>query len=178
MKKRLLIIAMVILFVINITALTTLSYNRWLKPKPTDSQIGPSDTWRAVQTQVSLSQQQLKRMQGLRFSFEKEIESFRQQMWEKRNSLIEEARNPSPDLERLDKIIEELSELQAKVQKKTIRNLLKDKKLLAPWQQERYFSLFERHMHGRGWGHGRKGFGRRGPQWLRESQKEKERNRK
>jgi hypothetical protein len=88
-------------------------------------------------------------------------------MEKKRIRLIEELRNTSPDLDRIDRIVDELSGLQAEVQKKTIRNMISDKKLLTPGQQERYFSLFEKYMHGQGRGQGRRGRGR-GPRWLRE----------
>ena len=171
MNKRIFIIAMVLLFVINITALATLSYNRWLKPRTASLESSQQETWRALQKQVSLSPQQSQTMQNLRLSFEQEVESLRQQMWEKRNALLEEARNPSPNMNRIDSLIEEIGALQTDIQKKSVRNLLKDKKLLTPRQQEKYFSLFEKHTQVRGRGHRRRGAGRRGPRWLREDQK-------
>jgi len=110
-------------------------------------------------------------MQNLRLSFEKEIDSLRQRLWEKRNVLLEEARNPSPNLNRIDSLIEDISSLQTDIQKKSVRNLLQDKKLLTPKQQEKYFSLFEEHVEVRGRGYRKRGTGRRGPRWLRENQK-------
>ena len=171
MKKRLFIIAMVLLFVINITALTTLSYNRWIKPRPAPQQPGQSETWLTLQKQVSLSSQQSQTMQNFRLSFEKEVDSLRQQLWEKRNFLLEEARNPSPNLNRIDSLIEEISALQADIQKKSVRNLLKDKEILTPGQQEKYFSLFKEHTQVRGRGHKKRGTGRRGRRWLKEDKK-------
>lgn len=170
MKKKFFIMILVLLFLINITALATLSYNRWFKTKPADVEPEPTDSWTVFQEQISLSPRQSKMMQGFRLDFEKEVESLRRQMEEMRNSLIEEARNPSPDLNRMDKIIEELSSLQASIEKKSMRNLLKDKELLSSGQQERYFSLLKRHAQGRGWGHGRRGARGRGRWWLRENQ--------
>jgi Spy/CpxP family protein refolding chaperone len=171
MKTRFLIIAMVFLFVINIAALATLSYNRWLKPRPATAESGQSETWQALQKQVDLSPQQSHTMQSLRLSFEQEVESLRQQMWENRNALLEEARNPSPKLDRIDSLIEEIGALQMDIQKRSIRNLLKDKNLLTPRQQEKYFSLFQEHMDGRGWRYRMRGKGRRGPRWMMEDQK-------
>ena len=171
MKKRLFIIAMVLLFVINITALTTFSYNRWFKPKPDPLPEAQSESWQTLQEQVSLSPQQAETMQDLRSSFEQEVESLRQRIWEKRNALVEEARSPSPDLNRIDTLIEEIGALQTAIQKKSVRNLLEDKKLLTPRQQEKYFSLFQEHTQVRGRGYGRRGQGRRGPRWLREDKR-------
>lgn len=171
MKRRIIIITLVLLFVINITALATLSYNRWLKPSYGIPQPVQSEAWQTLQKQVSLSPQQSRTMQNLRLSFEKEIDSLRQQLWEKRNVLLEEARNPSPNLNRIDSLIEDISSLQTDIQKKSVRNLLQDKKLLTPKQQEKYFSLFEEHVEVRGRGYRKRGTGRRGPRWLRENQK-------
>lgn len=171
MKKRLFIITMVLLFVINITALTTFSYNRWFRPKSDPLQTAPSETWQTLQKEVSLSPQQSKTMQDLRLSFEQEVESLRQRMWEKRNALVEEARNPSPDLNRIDALIEEIGALQTDIQKKSVRNLLKDKKILTPGQQEKYFSLFKEHTQVRGRGYRKRGMSERGPRWLREDKK-------
>ena len=162
MKKRIFIIALVLLFIINITALATLSYNRWVKAWPRSD-----ESWE----QLSLTPQQSQKMQNLRLSFEQDVESLRLQMWEKRNSLLEEARNPSPKLDRIDSLIEEIGALQMNIQKRSIRNLLKDKRVLSPRQQERYFSLFQEHVEVRGQRHRMRGKGRRGPRWLREDQK-------
>jgi Spy/CpxP family protein refolding chaperone len=172
MKKKLLIVSLALLFVINITALATLSYNRWFKPLPlSDTPGDQSESWQKLQTEISLTPHQSQNMQGLRLSLEREVESIRQQISEKRNTLLEEARNPSPDLNRIDSLIEEIGVLQTDIQKKSVRNLLKDKRLLTPGQQEKYFSLFEQHMQAQGWRHGMRGKGRRGPRWLREDHK-------
>lgn len=162
MKKRTVIIVLLLLFIVNLTAIATFSYYRWLKPRKEAVEIGSSEIWNSLQDQVALNPPQLERMKNLRFIFEKEIISLRREIWEKRKILLEETRNPNPDLVRIDNAIDDLSRLQAEIQKKTIRNILKDKEILSPWQQKRYFSLFERHMQGPGRGWGRRGFGWRG----------------
>ena len=172
MKKRVFIIAMVLLLIINITALATLSYNRWIKPWPrSDDSWEQSESWQDMQRDVSLTRQQSQSMQNLRLSFEREVESLRLRIWEKRNALLVEVRNPSPNLDRIDSLIEEISSIQTSIQKKSVRNLLNDKKILSPRQQEKYFSLFQEHMDGRGKRYRLRGKGRRGPRWLREDHK-------
>jgi Spy/CpxP family protein refolding chaperone len=172
MKKKLLIVSLALLFVINITALATLSYNRWFKPLPLPESPGDqSESWQKLQTEISLTPHQSQTLKGLRNSLEREVESIRQHIAEKRNALLEEARNPSPNLNRIDSLIEEIGTLQMDIQKKSVRNLLKDKRILTPIQQERYFSLFEQHMQGQGWRRRMRGKGRRGPRWLQENHK-------
>lgn len=162
MKKRVVLMVLIFLFIVNLTAIATFSYNRWLKPKINLVEEDPQEIWDSVQDQVALDPPQVEKMKSLRFSFEKEIISLRMEIWQKRRVLLEEIRNSDPDLNRIDKTIDELSRLQAEIQKKTIRNILKDKEILSPGQQGKYFSLFERHLQrpGRGWG--RRGFGWQG----------------
>lgn len=162
MKNRVFFIILILLFIVNLTAVVTFSYNRWLKPKINSAEEDPQEMWDSIQDQIVLDQSQLEKMKSLRFSFEKEILSLRMEIWQKRKALLEELRNPEPDLARIDKAVDELSRLQSEIQKKTIRNILKDKEILSPRQQRRYFSLFERHIQrpGRGWG--RRGLGWRG----------------
>ncbi|MBN1223914.1 MAG: periplasmic heavy metal sensor [Candidatus Aminicenantes bacterium] len=177
MKKRFFVMAFVPLFVINVAALATLSYNRWFSSKSMAASERTSDTWGELQEQMLLRPEQMKEMQDTRLSFERDIASLRQQMREKRNSLVDETRKASPNLNRIDRIIEELNGLQALVQKKTIRNLLKDKEVLTPQQEKRYFSLFENHVRGQGMRYRRRGDGRGRRRWLKETHKNEEINR-
>jgi len=160
MKKRFVLIILIFLFIVNLSAIFTFSYNRWLKPKINLAEEDPQEMWDSIQDQMVLDQPQLEKMKSLRFSFEKEILSLRMEIWQKRKALLEELRNPEPDLARIDKAVDELSRLQSEIQKKTIRNILKDKEILSPRQQRRYFSLFDRHLQrpGRGWGRGGRGW--------------------
>jgi Spy/CpxP family protein refolding chaperone len=164
MRRRYFAIALFPLFVINIAALATLSYNRLMRPKAADVQETTPDTWRDLQEQMLLRSDQIKKMQDLRLSFEEEIAFLRGQMQKKRNILVEETKKDFPDLGRIDSIIEEISGLQTKIEKKTVRNLIRDKELLTPQQVERYFSLFENHVRGQGMrvrGRGKGGHDRR-----------------
>ena len=160
MKKRFVLIILIFLFIVNLSAIFTFSYNRWLKPKINLAEEDPQEMWDSIQDQMVLDPPQLEKMKSLRFSFEKEILSLRMEIWQKRKALLEEIRNPEPDLARIDKAVDELSRLQSEIQKKTIRNILKDKEILSPRQQRRYFSLFDRHLQrpGRGWGRGGRGW--------------------
>ncbi|MFC2164100.1 Spy/CpxP family protein refolding chaperone [Acidobacteriota bacterium] len=172
MKKKHFVLVLILLFVINIGALATLSYNRWLRPQSWDMQQDTVDAGRDLRNEMRLTPRQMERIQGRRVSFDNEIESLQNKMWETKISLVQETKRPSPDLDRIDALIEEFSRLQASAQKKTMRNLLKDKELLTPQQRERYFSLFEDHMRRQGRGHRGRGRGRGGPRWRRESQKD------
>ena len=170
MKKKHVVLALVLLFAINIAALATLTYNRWLRPQSRGFQQDALDIGSDLRFEMSLTPRQMESIQDRRVSFENEIEYLRNKMWQTKNSIVQETRRPNPDIDRIDALIEEFSGLQASIQKKTMRNLLKDKELLTPQQRERYFSLFEDHMRGQGRGHRGRGRGRGGPRWRRKSQ--------
>lgn len=169
MKKRLIAFGIIFLVVINITALATLIYNRWFKAQRLDLPPDSSQSLAAIQKKMSLSTEQLERISNLRSSFEAEIDEIRWQMQEKRKALVAETKKAKPDIAKIDQLIDEIGNLQSKVQKRTIRNLLKDKSILTSPQREKYFSMFEDHVRRRGMGHRRRVTGRRkGPRMLKE----------
>jgi hypothetical protein len=103
-------------------------------------------------------------MRGLREKLEQEIAVIREEMQSKRETLAREINKSNPDLEMIDKIIDEVSYHQSQIQKRTIRSMMQDRQILSPDQQTRYFSLFEDHVRGmrRGRGRGLRVRGRRG----------------
>lgn len=162
MKKKIIPLALAFLFIINITGLAALAYNRWVKSYEPIPLQEPLLTPEALQEPIALNREQVRQMRSLRSALEDNITSLREQMQEKRQSLIQEARQSEPDLATIDRVIDEISDLQANIQKKTIRNLMQDKQLLNPTQQSRYFSLFENRVRSMDRGRGRRVRGRGG----------------
>ena len=167
MKRKTVIIILFLLFMVNISALATFSYNRWVKPRIPFSEEDISYSDKSPPDQMALSQTQLDKMNATRTSLERDVNSTRDRITEIRIHLLDELRNPEPDLSLIDREIEELSMLQAEIQKLTVRNLLKDKELLTPGQRNIYFSLFDDHVRGRGMGRRGMGRGRGRQRWQR-----------
>ncbi len=168
MKKKVIPLILAFLFIINITGLAALAYNRWIKSSnpvsPTqESTLSPE----ALQEPIALNREQVRQMRSLRSTLEDDIISLREQMQEKRQRIIQEARQSEPDMAVIDRVIDEISALQATIQKKTVRYLIRDKKLLNPTQQSRYFSLFENQVRRMARGQGRRIRGRNVPRWQR-----------
>ena len=162
MNKKFIPLALAFLFIINITGLAALAYNRWIRSP--DPYLPEETLWtpEALQEPIALNREQVQQMKSLRSDLEDNVSTLREQMQVKRQLLIQEARQSEPDLEAIDKVIDEISGLQAHIQKKTIRNLMQDKQLLNPTQQSQYFSLFENHVRSMGRGRGRRVRGRGG----------------
>lgn len=166
MKRRILPIILALLFIVNLSALAALAYNRWLKPA--DTYPGePLANLDVLQQPIGLDQGQLQQMRGLRGALEDEVVSIQEQIQQRRQALILEMQNSEPDLSLVDDMIDEIASFQSQIQKKTIRSLMRDKELMTPSQQTRYLSLFEEHVRGMGRGRGRRVRGRQGRGWKR-----------
>ena len=162
MNKKFIPLTLTLLFIVNVTGLAALAYNRWVRSPEPQLPVATLLTPEALQEPIALNQEQVKQMKNLRSALEDNILSLREQMQEKRQRLIQEARQPEPDLAEIDRVIDEISVLQANIQKKTVRNLMRDKQLLNPTQRSRYFSLFENRVRSMGRGSGRRVRGRGG----------------
>jgi Spy/CpxP family protein refolding chaperone len=145
MKKRLWILGLILLVVINLSALMTFAYQRWLK--------GPGDHPRAVGTptdaatkQMCLSGEQKTCLRTLRFSFDSEVEEIQARLQERKKAMVEEMKKESPDGSLIEKLIEETSRLQAEIQKKAVVYLLKEKDVLTPEQRAIFFRTMENHV--------------------------------
>jgi len=145
MKKRLLTLGLILLVVINVSALFTFAYNRWLRGPGERPAANPamSDT---LTRQLCLSGEQEKCIRGIRISFDSEIGDIQARMREKKRAMVEEMKKESPDGASIDMLIEDISRLQAEIQKKAVLNLLKEKEVLTDEQKETFFRIFEDHV--------------------------------
>lgn len=149
MKKRILMSGLIFLVIINISSLIILAYNRLLREEPSIIASGLQASPACLQSELNLTPDQIQKMQKLRVYFSKDIAGLSQEIQEKNASLFQEMKKAKPDMARIDSFIDDISRLQAQIQKKTVLNLMKDKSVLNPRQRDRYFSIFETHVCGR-----------------------------
>jgi Spy/CpxP family protein refolding chaperone len=154
MKKKLGRSALLLLIVINVSALVTFAYNRWVREpgRPRTAERALAD---AFTRELCLSGQQAKCIKDFRFAFDSEISDIQARLREKRLALVEELKKGSPDGATLEKLIEDTSRLQAEIEKKAVENLLKEKEVLTDEQKATFFRLFEEHVCPREQGAGR-----------------------
>jgi Spy/CpxP family protein refolding chaperone len=172
MKKRFINYGIIFLIIINISALFTLAYNRWFRVPPAYVPSGSGEPLAAAQARLSLNDEQLQQMTTQRVAFEAEIEEIQIKMQEKRKALVEEMKSATPDSALIEKLIDEIGHLQAQVQKKAVGCLFKEKQLLTPDQQEKFFKMFEAHVCTRGLGHRHPSLGREGFRCPQDNEKE------
>jgi Spy/CpxP family protein refolding chaperone len=157
MKRNVLLLVLVFLFIVNGTALVTLAYHRWIKPAP---EYSGQETVDALRETMSLTEGQLLKMKRLREALDSRVEVLRDQIQVKRAELMAALEEADPDLASIDRTIDEIGALQSRIEKQTVRNLLRDKRVLNPAQQSQYLGMFREHVRGRGLGRGQ-GRGRR-----------------
>jgi Spy/CpxP family protein refolding chaperone len=92
----------------------------------------------------------------------------REQLYELRTRLLTATRQAEPDLAHIDQLIDEIGGLQSQLQKKVVRNMLKDGEVLTPRQRDQYFGMFEDHVRSWRQGRGQQRRGGRGPRWQRD----------
>ena len=146
MKKKLFAFMLVLLIVINISALASLAYNRWLRPPRKDAGFRAADSNTPFEKELCLNGTQQNCLHDLMISYNAEIKDIRYQMQDKKKALIKEMRKESPDMASIDRLIEETNRLQAEVQKKAVLNIFQEKKILTPEQKERFFRMLENHV--------------------------------
>lgn len=145
MKNKLLASGLILLVAVNVSALLTFAYHRWVKPKGEWQAASPASPI-CIEKHLSLSGEQEKCVRDIRFSFDQETEGIHAQIQEKRIALIEEMKKDVPDMASVDKLIEEISQLQTEIQKKAVLNLFKEKQVLTPEQKEKFLQMFEDHV--------------------------------
>ena len=133
------------LVVINVSALLTFAYNRWVRVTGEQPAAGQALA-ESFSRKLCLNGEQKKCINDIRFSFDAETGDIQVQMQEKRRAMVEELKIESPDGVTLDKLIEDISQLQADIQKKAVLNLLKEKEVLTDEQKATFFRIFEDHV--------------------------------
>ena len=141
MNKRLGRLALLLLVVVNVSALLTFAYNRWVR-EPV-GRTAPTDNFKR---ELCLSGPQERCIKDFRFAFDSETRDFQARIRQKKLALVEELKKASPDGPTLDTLINEISGLQAEIQKKAVEDLLKEKEVLTDEQKATFFRLFEDHV--------------------------------
>ena len=161
MKKNLVILFLVVLTIINVTALVTIAYHR-LDYKKRFRPVGrPDIPMNFIKQELDLNEEQVKEFETQIKRLKIETEPILDSIRAKRKELMDEIAAEEPNVEKLDRLTEEIGNLEITLKKKTTAHLLEGKAILTPEQQKKFFSLFkERRDRIRGWKDRGKGIGR------------------
>lgn len=145
MKTRMLALGLVLLFVINVAALLSFAYHRWIR-QTDDAPSEPASSRVCIGEALSLSGKQQKCFQDIRRSFDSATEDIQAQIEKKRIALVEELKKNTPDMAAIDSILEEICGLQVEIQKTAVLHICQEKEVLTPEQKEKFCRIVESHV--------------------------------
>ncbi len=145
MRNKLPALGLVLLVIINITALVTFAYQRWVQPKGA-APSGLPASHVCLEESLSLNGTQKKCLKRIRLSFGQEAEAVQARLVAKRKALVDEIKSETPDMAAVGRLVDEIGGLQTEIQKAAIAHLIKEKQVLTPEQKEIFFRLFENHV--------------------------------
>ena len=142
MKGKLLIVALTLSLIVNVSAVATIGYHYWRNTCITPSAPCPlnqSDHY--LYQDLGLSSGQLTTMAPLARSFHGRLNEIEMRIEARRNLLIDCLGEQEIDLRRTDAIRKEIAAFQDEIQKEVIAHIAASKKIMNPDQQKRFIEL-------------------------------------
>ncbi len=141
-KRNLLVLFLILLTVVNVTALATIAYHRFHAKRPFPPAGRPDGRRDFLKQELGLTEQQEKEFQTHIERFRTETEPIHDSIRIMRTELMSELTRQEPDAGRLSQIAEEIGALEVDLKKKSITHMLEGKALLTHEQQKKFFSHF------------------------------------
>ncbi len=148
MSKKVFIVVIVFLTVINLAATATILITRFTAEKPPrferfDPDHPPREFFRG---KLDLDNQQMEYLHQSIMDFRDSMAGPMQEHADLRHQMLTEMMSENPDQEKINQIIEEMSSLDARMRRMTVDHLLSEKTHLSPEQHRRLIGMFMRRM--------------------------------
>ncbi len=162
-KKTLLTVTIIVLLMINISALITIFYNKNLRNKAfkaeqdlkTEMEIKGMN--RFISEELNLSEEQFSQFQKVNQENMTKTHLIASKLNDKRREMINEIANKNPNLKNLDAIAKEIGELHYDLKRATIHHFLELKDICNEDQQENLNRLFFKMIYDSEFDHARRG---------------------
>ena len=147
MKRNLLIFGLVLSITINIGVFGSIGY-QWLKSRGEKSHLGETahSPMTAFCERLGLSEEQIIKMEPLRETLNSRIEEIKTELREERIQFLIYLKEPVPDQEKITAELSKIVSLQTELQKIAVDQMLQEKKILTPEQQEIFFSIISKRL--------------------------------
>lgn len=139
MGKKWLLTVIVLLTVVNLSALGTFTYKLWCNRKPR----GGDAHFRYLKKRVRLTDEQVSKMKDFREKIRPKIESLSREIEEKRTELLKELMAESPDTARIEGMLNEMNLSQSAIEREVVNSILSQKGMLSPQQRKKLFLLYQ-----------------------------------
>jgi Spy/CpxP family protein refolding chaperone len=147
MKKKI-IYLIVAVTLINLIALGTIIYQRWLNPESPYAPIQEA-RFEQVKRELALSPDQITRFEKIRREFHSSIDSLNQLLERENRVLLQEIWKPQPDAVRVDTLLKRVSQLQMESQQRVIEHFYQFREVLTPEQWQTFYGIVAEHFPGR-----------------------------
>lgn len=147
MKKKF-IYLIIAVTLINLIALGTVIYQRWLNQ---ESPCAPMQEarFKQVKRELALSPVQIARFEEIRHDFHTGIDSLNQLLEGQNRVLLQEIWQPQPDAARIDTLLNRISQLQMESQQRVIKHFYQFKEVLTPEQWQTFYGIVAERFPGR-----------------------------
>ena len=141
MKKKWLVLGLILITIINLSALGALMYNRWRHERTNGVSSDTVSHGCYMKRYLNISDEQVLNLDSSENIYRPKIESMSRQIKEKRSKLVTELLKNKSDSTQIEDILHEIDSLQAIIQRDAVNRLIKEKSVLTPEQRGGYFSL-------------------------------------
>lgn len=147
MSKKTISWLLIISLLINISAIFTFSYYRWFHPQKTDrSYRGKHKSY--LQKKLDCTKEQMEEMSKLRDKLFEEMKPYRDQLHQQRETLIEVLKQDSVSNEKIEEMVDSLTQTEKRIHKLAISNLIKYRSILNPEQREKFLKIMTMRIFG------------------------------
>lgn len=142
MRKRLFIVAFIFSLSVNCAALVTIVYQVWQRRAA--GRVRTSLILRDLNGE--LTERQREQIQSLREETKARAEQLNDALLKQRELLIEELRMPPPDHERIDQLLQDISQMQFELEKEVVEDLLRMNEMMPPGYRESILRMMRQNL--------------------------------
>ena len=143
MRRKWITLGVSLLVIINLSALATMGFHRWCRYRAECRHRKSLMEEKSFYQQLALSDDQIEKMKSRRHAFLAQADRIGSLLHEKRIELVDLLMSPEPDSGNIHTLLAHIDSMQAELQRSLIHYLLKEKEMLTPEQQEKFFSIIK-----------------------------------
>jgi len=146
MSKKSLTWLLIFSVIINISTLATFGYHRWFESKRPRFDRSRSSHQEFLAKELGLTEDQSQEVQALKSELWQQIKPLKSQLDEERRHFFQIQNQDTVKVEEIYKSIDQISEIQKQMQRKTAENMLAHQSILTSEQRKKFFSIMASRM--------------------------------
>ncbi len=139
--KQWFLIGLLVLTIINLSALGTMLYNRWEVKQTPEVVCDTLSHGCYMKNMIGISEMQACNLDTINAQYRQKIDQVSYQITRTRGELVQELQRDNSDTSRIERFLHEIDSLQSLIQRDAVHRLISEKKLLTAEQRSKYFSL-------------------------------------